>query len=525
MNEQKKNINCRICLRYDLKRSQKCFSLFETYNASTISEKIKYIANIDISEGDGLPDKICPDCLLQLETAIVFKQKCENSDKFLHDIVRKPQKICKVTFSVPVKKEVEVLFNDGTDDQDKGYSNKKLKEPADIKEKSVFPAKTKEKECELPERTTENEYLKERIVEEFLEELTEEEYLEESTEKVLRKSKAIDLKLICDDCGGSFKSKCKLAVHWKKIHLPTKLVCPYCKRMFKSFKAFNVHKNKKTRSCLVATKVRIEGQGRSRLFHCQECTYNTKRIKDMDAHLATHSGDRRYQCSDCPKSFTQHSSLQGHRESTHKDYRVDTTCHYCGKHIQGRCKYYKHLRTHEPKSAQCEVCKKMLKSRSSLITHMKRHSGVRSYTCETCSANFYTTGELCNHRKRVHFKTKSFCCDMCEYSTYTATALKMHRSRHTLNNVICLMCGTFVESAEKLEAHQKRHLEKNFPCPHCDKTFFLRDSIRRHIVKKHGCMVKPKQETIKENTTKIKQECTAENKFNNDLPLPPIIIS
>lgn len=534
MSEQKKNINCRICLRYDLERSQKCLSLFEKYNNSLIAEKIKYIANIEIKESDGLPGKICPECLLQLETAIVFKQKCETSNKILLSIIQQPSKICKVTFRVPIKKEADGVFGNKTVDyciEDSKaettkleISKKKIPQhqlpckvlPNIVKISNIIPHIIKPISCQnkKPEnkepvtalpvdvvlKNEEADYgisdVEELVIDTpYNEEVENETLLNDNAihdsehagnADLLRPSRAIDLKLICDDCGGSFKSKCKLAVHWKKVHLLSKLVCPNCKRTFKSYKAFHVHKKKNTRSCQAATKVRIEGLGKKRVFHCNDCNYNTKSIKDMDAHLVTHSGDRRYQCKDCLKCFTQHASLQGHRESKHKDYRTITTCHYCGKVIQGRNKLYKHLRQHEPKSVQCEVCKKTLKSRAILINHMKRHTGVRSFTCETCSANFFTMGELCNHRRRVHFKAKIFKCDMCEYTAYTAALLNTHRSRHTHNNVACLLCGMFLENAEKLVIHQKRHAEKNYCCPDCDKGFFRRDSLRRHIMKKHG---------------------------------------
>lgn len=510
MSELKKNINCRVCLRYDLEKSQKCLSLFENYNNSLIAEKIKYVANIEIKKSDGLPSRICPDCLLQLETAIVFKQKCETSNKILLSVIHQPSRICKVAFRVPVKKEVDVVFGNRTDTTKFDSKaeivqhevpdnvvpnienpaikvvnkNSENKEPVNALPSHLIP-KDEEPDYEVSDEefVTDNLRNEEVRVEPFENGKSQDSG---NATGLLKPSKAVDLKLICDDCGGSFKSKCKLKVHWKKVHLLSKLICPTCKRQFKSFKAFNIHKKKLLKSCRAASKVRIEGVGRKRVFHCKDCDYSTARIKDIDSHLVKHSGLRPYQCKDCLKCFTQHASLQGHREASHKDYRVVATCHYCGKIIKGRNRFYKHLKQHEPKYVQCEVCKKTLKSRANLANHMKRHSGVRSFTCETCSANFYTMAELCNHRKRVHFKAKSFKCDMCEYSAFSAGLLKAHRSRHSASNVVCLLCGMFLESAEKLAIHQKRHSDKNFCCPQCDKGFFRRDSLRRHILKKHA---------------------------------------
>ncbi|XP_022829380.1 gastrula zinc finger protein XlCGF57.1-like [Spodoptera litura] len=577
MSEQKKNINCRICLRCDLNKEHKTFSLFEKYNHSIISDKIKYIANIEIKPNDGLPSTVCPDCLLQLETAIIIKQKCEASNKILQTVVQQPSKVCKVSIKLPFKKEVHVdnankrtntttscptipehkdngqHLNSKQDQQvvleNNPKSNKakverlerKIEKPSQAKKESVIKeTKPLFVKVEIPNHLciiplTENyesfneiEQPDDDIVSdhegpihdrtgqtETLTEDTLDKTNEVDSKKINgeKKSKAIDLQLICDDCGETFKTKCKLSVHWKKDHLHEKLICSNCKRTFKTFKALNVHRKKMSRSCYAATLVRIEGLGKDRVFHCKDCTYHTKNIKDIDAHLVTHNGIRRYQCKDCLKWFTQHSSLQGHREAHHNDYKKVGTCQYCGKHIKGRNKLYKHLVNHESKSVQCEICKKILKNRSNLRNHMKRHSGVRSYTCTSCPANFFTMAELCNHRNRVHCKAKTFKCNLCGYLTTTARLLKTHISRHTATNVVCFMCGMFLDNEEKLAIHQKRHMEQNFVCRHCDKGFFLRESLRRHLAKIHDDLSPDSLEQSK--PVNVKQESSVENKLNS----------
>ncbi|KAM3956277.1 zinc finger Y-chromosomal protein 2-like [Aphomia sociella] len=460
--EEKTNI-CRVCLRTDTKM-KKCTSLFEKYKDTLISDSINLIANVSIKRGDGLPTKICPNCLLELENALNFKKKCETSNSILQNsTINKYTELSTVEYNLNLvkKEENEQRFSDGdygleVDD----YSLTKSEDDwnTDVK-----------------------------------------------TEKCVVKSRAKDLKLICDDCGGSFKSKCKLRVHWKKEHLAQALICSVCKMAFKSYKAFHRHQKNRHKSCISTINMKIEGIGKSRVFHCKNCNYSTARVKDMQSHLVVHNGERPYICAICGKGFTQQSSLQAHNEFSHKIYIVETTCEYCGKLLRGRNVVYKHMKRHNEERFQCDTCKKFLKSKSSLKLHLVRHTGIKSYTCEKCASTFFTTAELSNHKRMTHNRGQYvYQCDRCKYKTYRSDTLKKHKARHTSTNMACIVCGMFLENAVKLANHQKRHFEeKKYACPHCESKYVNKDSLHRHIRAKHNCtMLVNKPSTVKEKTSK-----------------------
>ncbi|CAH2209520.1 jg17518 [Pararge aegeria aegeria] len=468
---------CRVCLD---SHQDDCVPLSETYQDFVLYEFINNITNLNIRLSDGFPDKICCPCFLLLKSSIDFKEKCEASDTILRSNIVKVEILPTDVKKSPVKREtsvgedIKVEYNDVYSDDNFDCA---LESEQNVKEEKS------NKQCiDHPVQ------------------LDNEEIDNELPTKIEFKSRAIDLKLICDDCGNTFKSKCKLKVHWKKVHMLSSLVCAFCKRMFKSYKAFHVHKKKNSKSCEIAkhNNVKVEGVGTARIFCCKQCNYSSKRAKDISAHIVTHTGDRPYQCDICLKTYTQQSSLQGHQEDAHQMYIVQMTCHFCGKFVKGRRKVSRHLRSHT--NVECPVCHKTV-TKLTYPQHMKRHSGPKSYACEKCASTFYTISELCNHKRWKHGK-KTFKCDLCEFTSNKEHAIKNHRSKHDTKNLPCTVCGRFFLTDEKLSMHQRTHYsEKKFGCPQCDTMFFKRDSVRRHIKVKH--LLEEEQKT---NTLVVKSE-------------------
>ncbi|XP_026764219.2 transcriptional repressor CTCFL-like [Galleria mellonella] len=461
-NDNKTEI-CRVCLKTDLVKENKFLSLFEKLKDATISENINTIADVSITHGDRLPTKICPECLLELETALNFKHKCETSNNILRN----------------------TSFDKFTDFLLEEYNVNHVKK----------------EESELVQKESDNDFY--LNINDYLDTNTEDESIGDDLpdQCPVRKSRAIDLKVVCNECGDSFKSKCKLRVHWKKVHLPQILLCPVCKRTFKTYKAFNRHQKIRVKTCLSTDNMRVEGIGKSRIFHCKCCDYSSRRVKDMQSHIVTHNGERPFPCSLCDRTFTQQSSVQAHQESAHQIYFIETTCEICGKFIRGRNAVYKHMRRHKDEGYQCDICKKILKTKCTLRSHLVRHTGVKSYTCEKCASTFFTIAELGNHKRFTHNKDRFlYKCDICEYKSTRSEVLRRHKSKHTLVNVSCTLCGKFFADAQKLSLHQKRHYaERKYSCPHCNTKFLRKDYLQRHLRSKHMCaLVSTKPQPFKE---------------------------
>lgn len=426
---------CRICLKQD---EEKRLSLFESYRDQFVYTYIHILTEVRIDKDDGYPNQICKHCLLDLETAISFKEKCESSNKKLHALVNWSisKDVKEESFQVEgslIKKE---FLNDDLSDAEDNVENLTL-DIAGCQNDSKENLKLKQVQCH--------------------------------------------------DCGEYFDSKCKLRVHWKKIHYAQSClkVCARCKLSFKTRHAYHNHLKNVTKRCkaLGDELINIEGYGKNRIFNCKECNYKTISLPNIINHCAKHSGKTLYQCKLCQKGFIQYASWSKHMEFTHKQYKEIITCHHCGKLIKGSGSFKRHLKSHSDiRKFQCDICKKMYKTKCTLQNHMNTHKD-KNFTCEICAKIFHTASGLWIHIQYVHkkYNRKLFKCGICEYKSMKLYTVKKHEQKHTDSNVACPQCGKFFEKADKMLKHQRIHFEvKKFECTQCERKYLLLDSLHKH---------------------------------------------
>lgn len=108
-----------------------------------------------------------------------------------------------------------------------------------------------------------------------------------------------------------------------------------------------------------------------------------------------------------------------------------------------------HLRTHdEPSRHICEVCAVVFKSKISLISHLRKH-----------------TGEPEPDKNKVQ-------CDICSSWFLNRQRLKAHMARHTAQPVKCDKCDKISPNRSALESHMRSvHADADFKCHLCPKVF------------------------------------------------------
>ena len=113
------------------------------------------------------------------------------------------------------------------------------------------------------------------------------------------------IKFPCDECGVELNSRNSLKRHKAAFHHDgsTIYVCSICGKVAASPSALLNHKKY----------VHEE----ERKYKCSYCDKAFKRPKNLQEHIATHTGQDLYQCPHCPQTFKVSANMHHHRKKVH----------------------------------------------------------------------------------------------------------------------------------------------------------------------------------------------------------------
>ncbi|KAJ8707504.1 hypothetical protein PYW08_010756 [Mythimna loreyi] len=117
----------------------------------------------------------------------------------------------------------------------------------------------------------------------------------------------IKLPLQCLHCDKRFAIRRDLETHTNRIHLNIKpFTCDRCDKNYVSSSSLKKHQ-----------RLVHDGYKRPMQFPCPMCDKVFDRNQILKGHIRTHTGERPYQCSKCPASFSQANILRTHDRLIH----------------------------------------------------------------------------------------------------------------------------------------------------------------------------------------------------------------
>jgi len=136
-----------------------------------------------------------------------------------------------------------------------------------------------------------------------------------------------------------------------------------------------------------------------------------------------------------------------------------------------------------PSKFQCKICLKGFTRNTTLMTHMRTHTGERPYKCDVCGKKFNTANYLKSH-KLLHSGDRPFVCSVsdCSKSFTQSATLRVHMKVHTGEKPhVCEYCKRSFATSGDLTKHVRTHTqERPYKCPICNHGFNQNGNLRRH---------------------------------------------
>ncbi|GLV41648.1 earmuff [Carabus blaptoides fortunei] len=416
---------CRSCLMERLNM----LSIFEFDD--DLGDKVRYcevikkLSNIEIIAGDGLPEKICYTCAVDLKKAAKFIDQLKISDCTLRDCQAKDFDHIHFLYVDETKDDF-----DGDFDMLAGNNNEQLPSEISVKTEQMSDDEIPLLDRKLPEPDNDDKTHMEKIVDS----VTHNKARLRPKRRYTKYGKYRG-KFQCDICKNYFCNQKVLDKH-KTTHLPVEeLTCKECAKVFKQKMYLKIH-------------MRSHYSAEERSFACELCDKRYAYQYQLAQHQYQHTDEKPYVCQQCGKGCVTRDSLKRHARIHDVNYtRKSHTCKYCGKSFPYP---------------------------SFLAEHMKNHTGERPFLCSYCGKGFRQKGALDLH-VRMHTGQKPYKCELCG-DAFVSPAVKVEVNDGLPANV-CVTCfhqisryHSFKIKVEKSDVYLRKYMKEQQNNPKSDKS-------------------------------------------------------
>ncbi|XP_039745250.1 zinc finger protein 91-like [Pararge aegeria] len=499
---------CRLCLKLG-----DFYSIFTVDNNMQLAEMVMECARVKIYDGDGLPDKICSECIQKLSSAHIFKQQCERSDQELRRNYVPPPGFSPTP--PPNRQSSDSAFSSHTEVSKPSSSTESQVTPVSRTRKrsrdSVDEASTSSRSNYKPGSSKRVDELRMSKKKPRVSQTSDSDYEDNSASFYSAETDSDEpLQHKCNQCAKSFRSGKSLSAHMKSHKRK-------CNLILNAQNSQSVTPEKWPKKPEQITKVPEDEKAK---FHCDKCGNNYKlqiMLKrhyevcgkspqkellvslepiDMVQHAAKLSA--KIDCEMCTTKFKTMDNLEKHMRIVHaavlKRERVSISnengvigvpCVYCKEPFQDYYVHSAHLSTCPKKNDavtfECPMCKKVIAKKASYTLHAKMH-----FFQLAASNDEQPSTTTVNSTERENFQ-----CRMCTKKLPTQESLISHLAAH-MNKVEAdddEDVGIDDDDSRASTADDSASIQSDFTsyitsgplkCKFCDKSFKYKKALKSH---------------------------------------------
>lgn len=294
----------------------------------------------------------------------------------------------------------------------------------------------------------------------------------------------------CDQCPRRFAQEIQLKRHLEMAHAKRRpFFCQYCNRdlYLSSDLHFQGHMRMQHKQEMEneanATQAGASGFLGSGIIPRQEVEKEPDweaiyRTKEATEEVAPVEGGE-FKCTLCNKEYASMKGLKKHAKDEHnvlidedKDENADQfKCQQCTKSFSKEEFLDKHRLAHTNEFAfSCQYCPgRKFRWKENLLKHLNWHMERMPFKCAFCNQGFPSQIRLDLHQKSRHGHSR-------EGSSGMALPANQLQRDHA-----CPICQKSFFDKEVLTKHMRIHGGTVYPCPECDKKFISETFLRNHM--------------------------------------------